>query len=498
MKINGNLVFNADATGELRNVFIERLPSAPDVDLAQQKGRIYFNTTTGRYYFSDGTAWQPFAVGGNATLLQQYLSSVIASIGDAVNSDGTWNGTAAFNGVPVIAGATSITNALTLLANKAAASDTLSELDDVALTTLQSGQFLRYNGTNWANHTLALADVSDVTATAAEVNVLSGIPATLTSTELGYVDGVTSPIQNQLDSKQPLDATLTALAGLNGTGIVVETGADVFNHRSLVAPAAGITIQNADGVNGNPTFALANDLAALEGLSSFGYIVRTSDDTATTRAIAGQPGRIVVTNGDGIASNTDIDLAMITQGSTGNFVKVTLDSYGRVVGNTPVVLSDIKALADGEYVNAAGDAMSGNLDMAGNRITGLGTPVNGTDATNKNYVDALAAGLTLNWLTDVYISGEPNVGHTLVYRSGSFRNSSIYYLYNGSTASTTHTVNHGIGQKYCNVTVVDDTDEVIIPKSIIFNDDYNLTVTFTAPTKCKVIVMGVNSAPVGT
>jgi fructose-specific component phosphotransferase system IIB-like protein len=35
-----------------------------------------------------------------------------------------------------------------------------------------------------------------------------------TSTELGYVSGVTSAIQTQLDNKQPLDADLTAIAGL--------------------------------------------------------------------------------------------------------------------------------------------------------------------------------------------------------------------------------------------------------------------------------------------
>ena len=40
-----------------------------------------------------------------------------------------------------------------------------------------------------------------VTSTAAELNALDGIPGTLTATELGYVDGVTSAIQTQLDAK---------------------------------------------------------------------------------------------------------------------------------------------------------------------------------------------------------------------------------------------------------------------------------------------------------
>jgi hypothetical protein len=95
-----------------------------------------------------------------------------------------------------------------------------------------------------------------VTASAAELNVLDGIPGTLTATELGYVDGVTSAIQTQLNAKQGLDATLTALSGLDTVvGGVFQTGTDTFTKRTITGTADQITVTNGDGVAGAPTIA---------------------------------------------------------------------------------------------------------------------------------------------------------------------------------------------------------------------------------------------------
>lgn len=66
---------------------------------------------------------------------------------------------------------------------------------------------------------------------------------------------------------QAFDADLSAVAGLSSNGLVARTGAGSAAARTLTAPAAGITVSDGDGVSGNPTLALANDLAALEALS---------------------------------------------------------------------------------------------------------------------------------------------------------------------------------------------------------------------------------------
>ncbi|QNO12339.1 minor tail protein [Mycobacterium phage Royals2015] len=64
-------------------------------------------------------------------------------------------------------------------------------------------------------HTHVLADVTDVVATADEVNFLSG--ATVSTAELNALDGVTSNVQTQLDGKAATSHTHAASAITSGT-----------------------------------------------------------------------------------------------------------------------------------------------------------------------------------------------------------------------------------------------------------------------------------------
>lgn len=59
----------------------------------------------------------------------------------------------------------------------------------------------------------------------------------------------------ELGSKQPLDADLTALAALSGTGLVARTGAGAFATRTL-AVGSNLSVSNGNGVSGNPTISL--------------------------------------------------------------------------------------------------------------------------------------------------------------------------------------------------------------------------------------------------
>jgi len=434
MKLNGNLVLNSDSTSEIQNVYFERLASTPTFD-SNQKGRLVFNTTDALFYYNNGAAWVSFATGGNAANLQTEVNSIEASLGTIVSSNGVFN-SSALTGVPVIAAAGSVTEALTLLADKAASADTLAELGDVTISTPTDGQFLKFNGTAWVNNTLTVSEVSDLTASAAELNILDG--ATLSTTELNFVDGVTSGIQGQLDLKQPLDTGLTSLASLSGTGIIVQTADNIFAARTLVAPTEGLTISDPAGIAGQPTFALANDLAAIEGLTSFGYVVRTADGSATTRALAVVSSDLVITGAsDGVSTDTTFGLATVTQAATGSLSKVTVDSKGRVVGNTPVVTADITALVDTVYVNVAGDTMTGDLNMGGNKVAAVGSPTVATDAATKGYVDSLAGGLSWQAPVTAVVAAVPTSGMTVGNRYLNTTDGKIY------TATSATAVNAG-------------------------------------------------------
>jgi hypothetical protein len=96
-----------------------------------------------------------------------------------------------------------------------------------------------------------------ITAASLSLTTSATLPAATTigsvsATELGYVDGVTSAIQTQLDGKQALDSDLTAIAGLSSAGIVTRTGDGTAAARTLTA-GTGISVTNGDGVSGNPT-----------------------------------------------------------------------------------------------------------------------------------------------------------------------------------------------------------------------------------------------------
>jgi hypothetical protein len=106
-----------------------------------------------------------------------------------------------------------------------------------------------------------LSGTTAVTSSEAEMNVLDGIPATLTATELGYVDGVSSAIQTQIDTKGVGDAVLANdqswSGSQRGTPQTITQGTDIdldTGNNFLWTPAAADELSFTNETTGQSGF----------------------------------------------------------------------------------------------------------------------------------------------------------------------------------------------------------------------------------------------------
>jgi hypothetical protein len=197
----------------------------------------------------------------------------------------------------------------------------------IALTGDVTGTSGSFDGTGNASITAAIAANTivdaDINASAAIDWTKIAPSATVSTTELGYLDGVTSAIQTQIDSKL---ATATAAS----------------TYAPLASPA----------LTGVPTAPTAAANTNTTQVATTAYV-----QTEITDLIGGAPGALDTLNE--LATALANDASYSTTITTALATKLPL----------------------------AGGTMTGTLAMGTYKITGLADPSNAQDAATKNYID---------------------------------------------------------------------------------------------------------------
>jgi hypothetical protein len=224
----------------------------------------------------------------------------------------------------------------------------LDDLSDVIISGAASGEYLRYNGTNWVDATIQASDLPTGIDAAKIAN------GNVSNTEFQYLDGVTSAIQTQLNGKAT-EGTAVAFTSVNingtagnghihfkhqsgdpsvsanNTAIWADNAGDLYakndgNAKSKVLTAAeiGTTVQAYSSVLANTTASFTTaDETKLDGIEAGADV---TDAGNVGSAIHGATGKTTPVDADTVPL-IDSAASNVLKKVTWANVKATLKSY---------------------------------------------------------------------------------------------------------------------------------------------------------------------------
>lgn len=130
---------------------------------------------------------------------------------------------------------------------------------------------------------------------------------------------------------------LTTIEEMQGQGFTTHSADHQWACR-VIQVTGDLTVTNADGVAGDPTFGLTGVLGNLVNLTGAGFTVRGSTGAWVTRSIVGTANQVDVTDGDGLTGNPTLSLPQdIHTGAQPTFAGMTLTGHTgiqKAVGGT--------------------------------------------------------------------------------------------------------------------------------------------------------------------
>ena len=314
------------------------------------------------------------------------------------------------------------------------AASVLNDLGDVTITSAADGDFLRWNGTAWINDAVnlstdtigsfvqslvagtgvTLSNNSGENATptvAVDTSVIQARVANITDTEIGYLNGVTSAIQTQIDTKAPLASptftgTVTVPTPVSNTDASTKVYVDSTASTTASNAATALTNHEADTTN-------------IHGIADTSILVTTTGtQTLTNKTITTPAGLVKGDVGLGNVDNTsDANKPVSTAGQTALDLKANLASptfTGTVVLPDNTVALGTKTTGDYVATITGGTGVASTAATTGEGTThslSIGQAVATTDnvtfagvtadaikvgVTAANEIDTTSGGLTID------------------------------------------------------------------------------------------------------
>ena len=368
--------------------------------------------TNGQYLSTDGSGNLSWATPvGGVTSVNSQTGAVTLTTTNVTEGTNVYFTNARALGVPLAGFDNSLTGAIT-------ASDTIVQAfgrtQNQLNAKLSSVLFVDWSTTGVQTIDPARLTLGAGNASKAMVTNASGfvVAAGTTATEVGYLSGVTSAIQTQLNAKQASisktttqDVSKLRVYGANANNYVEISAATLTANRSLIFPDSNGTSGQYLSTDGAGNLSWATPIGGVISVNSqTGAVSLTTSNISegtnlyytNARAIASTISAPTLTNSAIAASDTIQTALGKLQAQFNNVLSVVLTGLSTATNSAItatdsflVAMGKLQAQISAQAISIAGKADLTNLTqtITAATVTGLSAPVAGSDAANKTYVD---------------------------------------------------------------------------------------------------------------
>jgi hypothetical protein len=243
---------------------------------------------------------------------------------------------------------------------------------------------------------------------------------TISDTEFQYLNGVSSAIQTQLDAKQ---ATITGSASTIDTESLTANRAVISNgsQKIAVSDVTDTELGYLDGVTSAVQTQIDSKQATITGGAS---TIASSNLTASRALQSNGSGKVEVSDVtttelgylDGVTSaiQTQLDAKQTSDAQLTDIAGLTPTDSNFIVGDGSNFVTESGATARTSLgLGSIATQAANNVSISGGAVTGLGSPSASSDAATKNYVDQAVAGLRTRTIAECASTANVNLTNGL-------------------------------------------------------------------------------------